>query len=246
MSDLTLLMANSLRAVTLDLARKFNDSHDDQGRFSSDGGGGGSGSTENQKATAENPVIRHDSAKRAAKDADRKKNGMSDKAKKAQAAHKYVGADVQRYSEEHNEPILAKSIGGVSLRDNEPVDVVIHDKGGQIQHGVELKTMTDNANGKITMSAGAIDKKMAWAKKNHADFHTIVYDDSAVKDANGLGKHDDSQRKMYYRRGAGSFRVTSMQPVENAKELKTLINTPTKDLPAAAKPTDSYPRIKKR
>src|SRR5437868_5886476 len=58
----------------------------------------------------------------------------SAKAILAAQTSRYVGAEVQRYSEEHNEPIVAQKLGGKSLDDNEPVDVLVEN------HGIEVKT----------------------------------------------------------------------------------------------------------
>jgi len=157
----------------------------------------------------------------------------------AKQSAKYVGADIQRYSEEHNEPVLAAGVKGVSLRDNEPVDVVVLRKGS-VAHGVELKTMVDNKAGKITMKTSAMERKAAWVKEHEAPYHTVVFDDHKAYDANGKGDHDESKRQMFYKRGFGSFRVGSMHPVKDMAELNTLMDTADHDLPAAAKPPKGY------
>lgn len=154
-----------------------------------------------------------------------------------------VDSEIQRYSEEGNEPKLAKKIGGKSLSDNEPVDVVIEAADGKRQHGIELKTMVANKANKLTMKRDAMNRKAAWEKKNKAPVHTVVYDDSAVFNANGAGKHDESKRKIFYRRGYGSMRVSGMHEVTGGhKELKQLINTPNKQLPLAAQSTVKKPK----
>ncbi len=157
----------------------------------------------------------------------------SEKALRAKAAHKLVDKTIQRYAEEHNEPAFAKDIGGLSFKDNEPVDVVLGD-GGIVKHGIELKTMVDNGNNKITMKRSAMERKAQWEKDNKATFHTVVIDDSAVFNANGEGKHDVSKRRLFYRRGYGSFRVGSMHEVKNLAELKKLLDTANNQLPPAA------------
>jgi lambda family phage portal protein len=162
----------------------------------------------------------------------------SAKAARAKASHHLVDSKIQRYAEEHNEPQFAKAIGGLSFKDNEPVDVVLG-KGGVIQHGVELKTMVSNKAAKITMKKSAMERKAAWEKANKATFHTVVIDDSAVFNANGEGKHDESKRVIYYRRGYGSFRVAGMHKAKDHAELKKLMNTPNEKLPDAAKRTES-------
>jgi hypothetical protein len=159
--------------------------------------------------------------------------GLSEKARIAKASHKLVDKDIQRYAEEHNEPKFAKAIGGLSFKDNEPVDIVVG-RGGVVQHGVELKTMVDNANNKITMKRSAMERKAEWERKNNATFHTVVFDDHQVKDAKGEGKHDESKRRMFYRRGYGSFRVGSMHEFGSMAELKKLMDTPDAKLPPAA------------
>jgi hypothetical protein len=159
---------------------------------------------------------------------------MSEKALRAQASATRVDSEIQRYAEEHNEPAFAKAIDGLSFKDNEPVDVVMGDKG-VVQHGIELKTMVSNKANKITMKRSAMDRKAQWEKDNKATFHTVVIDDHAVFNANGPGQHDESKRVIYYRRGFGSFRVPTMHKVADLDELKKLINMPNKELPDAAK-----------
>lgn len=160
--------------------------------------------------------------------------GKKDKSAIAKAAHVMVDSKIQRYAEEHNEPAIAKALGGLSYKDNEPVDIVMGD-GGVVKHGIELKTVVANANGKITMKGEALARKRTWARKNKAQFHTLVIDDSKVYNAKGPGKHDESKRRFLYRRGAGSFRLAKMYEAKDIDEVKRLIETPTKKLPAGAK-----------
>lgn len=163
----------------------------------------------------------------------------SEKAERAKAAHVLVDAGVQRYAEEHNEPRFAKAMGGVSFPNSEAVDVAIPGKSGTVAHGVELKTMTAGKDDKITMNAYAQVRKKLWEQGQGATFHTVVSDDRAVKDANGAGKHDDSKRVYYYRRGiAGSARIGSMHRVESEAELKRLMSLPEDKLPPAARRTE--------
>lgn len=156
------------------------------------------------------------------------------KAEIAKASHVMVDRRIQRYAEEHNEPKFAKALGGFSFKDNEPVDIVLGDNG-VVKHGIELKTVVANTNGKITMKGDALARKRTWARKNKAQFHTVVLDDSKVFNANGEGKHDESKRRILYRRGAGSFRLSKMYVCKDIKELKTMIEMPTKKLPEGAK-----------
>jgi len=158
---------------------------------------------------------------------------LSERAQRAQASATRVDATIQRYAEEHNEPRFAKAVGGLSFKDNEPVDVVLGD-GGVIKHGIELKTMVTNKANKITMKRSAMERKAEWEKANKATFHTVVIDDSNVFNAKGEGQHDETKRRIFYRRGFGSFRVNTMHEVKNIAELKKLLDTPNDKLPPAA------------
>ncbi len=149
-----------------------------------------------------------------------------------------IDRDDQRYSEEGNEPQLAQMVGGKRGEANAPVDVVTPSGDG-----IELKTITKGTNDKITMSKSAVANKDAWVAKSKRDLHTVVFDDRLVKDAGGPGAHDTSKRAVYYRRGYGSFRIGTMHRVRGgAAELRRLIATPSKRLPAAAQPGSKYPR----
>lgn len=156
------------------------------------------------------------------------------KSERARRAHHMVDKNIQRYAEEHNEPAFARSIGGASFRDNEPVDVVVAENG-RIAHGIELKTLIDNKAAKITMKGDALARKRSWTRRNKAAFHTIVLDDTKVFNARGPGLHDLSQRVILYRRGAGSFRLANMYRCKDVAEVKSLMKMPARKLPAGAK-----------
>lgn len=173
----------------------------------------------------------------------------SQKSVLAKQTSRRVAADVQRYSEEHCEPILARGlkrpgINTMNLRDNEPMDVV-RVRAGKIEDGVELKVMTENKNSKLTMKGSALKKKQAWMQENQADGHTVVFDDQKIFNAKGDGKHgDDQDRAIYYRRGFGSFRVTGanggMYRCRDMNELHQMMDLPAKALPPAAQPPKGY------
>lgn len=213
--------------------------HDEDGKFGNGGGSKKAGDKKPEKKKAAAPEDKGGKPP-AAKDAAAGKPRTappadSEKSARAKAAHHMVDSKIQRYAEEHNEPKFAKAVGGLSFKDNEPVDVVVG-SGGVVKHGVELKTMVSNKAGKITMKRSAMERKAAWEKANKATYHTVVLDDSKVFNAKGEGKHDESKRVMYYRRGFGSFRVATMHPVKDHAELKKLMNAPAHELPAAAQP----------
>ncbi len=58
----------------------------------------------------------------------------ADRVARAQAAHPKVTKAVQRYAEEHNEASTAKTLGGVSLPNGEPVDVIVPADPANLEH----------------------------------------------------------------------------------------------------------------
>ena len=174
----------------------------------------------------------------------------------AKASATRVDYEIQRYAEEFNEPRLAKTLGGFSLKDNQPVDIVVFKslpkdfKPGEtlddktfnrlsqqygIAHAVELKTIVSNKANKLTMKKSAMAKKRAFDRKYKTRMATVVFGDSKVFNAKGQGQHDVSQREIRFRTGYGSFRVDGMHKVESSKELLTLLGTEKRLLPQGAK-----------
>ncbi|GAH37146.1 unnamed protein product, partial [marine sediment metagenome] len=86
--------------------------------------------------------------------------------------------------------------GSKRLGDNEPMDVILGN------NGIEVKSIIGGKNPKITMHQDSLARKKAWAKANKSKLHTVVL------------QGDD----VYYRKGCGSFRLSSMEKID----LKTL------------------------
>lgn len=146
-----------------------------------------------------------------------------------------VNAEVTRWCEEGNEAAVAKALGGKSLPDSEPMDVVIPPPPDAPTRGIELKTMIANADRQITMKSAAQARKRSWRRKHKVPVDTVVFDDTAVFNARGPGQHDLSKRRVFYRRGFGSFKVDGMHEVVGGLDgLQALIDTPTKQLPPGA------------
>lgn len=89
------------------------------------------------------------------------------------------------------------------------VDVMLRRRGHL--HGVEVKTLVDNKNNKITMHKSSLARKKTWARANHARLHTVVVD------------RRTRAPKMYYRKGVGSFRLSSLRAVSSAAHLRRLM-----------------------
>lgn len=192
--------------------------------------------TPQEKPAEKKPAAKQDTATKT------KPRPMTEKAKRAVSAHVMVDKEIQRYAEERNEPQFAIAVRGVSMPDNEPVDVMIGE-GGVVKHGCELKTMVKNTNNKITMDTYSQVRKHLWRANNKSTFHTVVIDDREVYDQTGKGKHNDSKRKYYYRRGiSGSARIENLHVANSIGELKKLMDMPEDKLPDQAKPTDQWIR----
>lgn len=216
-------LGEKIDKLSLRLEKSFDpsESRDDDGKLTDSGGS-------SKKGKSDRKPVKASPQRTPAPDCD-------DRCQRAKATHVMVDKGIQRYAEEHNEPRVAEALGGVSFPDGEPIDIAIAGENGVVQHGVELKTIVKNSNGKITMKGDAIARKAKWERKNKAKIHTIVVDDTDVFNAGGEGKHDESKRKIYYANGYGSFRIATMHQVKDMEEVKKLMNTPYGKPPQAAK-----------
>lgn len=93
---------------------------------------------------------------------------------------------------------------------NAPVDVVTT-YGGRKQ-GIEVKTLLNQTNDKLTVRKAAAEKKTFWARSNHATVHIVAVDHRRGKSG-----------QLYYRKGHGSFRLSSMTKVKGPSHLRKLL-----------------------
>ncbi len=133
-----------------------------------------------------------------------------ERSERAKRSHKPSTKAKQRrgYAEQ---AFIAKITGGKdTLKASHPFDVLYGNakegkkKGGI---GVEVKTVLDNKNDKITMHPPSRRRKEAYAKKHGMETHTVMVD------ARGTNK------KYYYKAGVGAYRMSAMERV-TLKELK--------------------------
>ncbi len=79
-------------------------------------------------------------------------------------------------------------------------------------HLFEVKTLiTQKGEGKITMAAKARRRKERWEKKYAAPFHSVGFDDRKGKKFSG--------NRLYYRRGVGTTKLSSMTPCKSFDDL---------------------------
>jgi len=108
-----------------------------------------------------------------------------------------------------SERYVAAMLNGDRTADNLPMDTVV--KFGGKTYGVEVKTIMDNDNSKITMHKESLERKLKWAHSNRASLHTVVVD----------VRHGEP--KMFYRHGVGSFRLHTLTPVNDGNHLRQLM-----------------------
>ena len=133
---------------------------------------------------------------------------LSDRAQRALASYKPSTAEKQRVASE-SERKVAEILRGQQTDDNSPTDITLT-TGGRFQ-GVEVKTLVDNKNDKITMHPESRERKEAWAMENHAALHTVVVDSRG------------QPPRIYYHEGVGSFRLAGMALVRDAAHLRSLV-----------------------
>ena len=130
---------------------------------------------------------------------------LSDKQKRALASMNKCGKDKQDIAEK-SEAKLAKALGVPRTKDNSAFDL----RSDEV--GVEVKTMVDGKNDKITMSKAALGRKVAEAQAEGLKTFTVVADMRRGKSA------------IYYVSDKlGSIRLGSMRPV-TLSQLREMVN----------------------
>lgn len=134
-----------------------------------------------------------------------KLSGLSDRARRA--VQTYVPVTEEKYQmAKLSERKVANVLGGISTDDNEPFDVVINNR-----IGVEVKTIIEARNNKITVHPDAMKEKLAEQSRLKLDaVYTVIFDQRPGQEA------------VYVRKGLGSFRVpgklTKLQKISDLKK----------------------------
>lgn len=123
-----------------------------------------------------------------------KGSGEDNRTARALISHKPVTREKHIISDKVEE-LLASELEGIRTNNNSPFDVLIPG------HAIEVKTIIDAANDKITMHPDSLARKLAYAKNHRVKPHTIVIDKRG------------GQENFYYRNSLGSFRLNSMERV---------------------------------
>lgn len=128
----------------------------------------------------------------------------------ARATHKPSTSAKQALARESEAAVKTalriKAMQGGNLH---PVDAIT--KRGGRTFGVEVKTLMDNKNDKITMHPESVARKQQWARRERAALHTVVVD------------LRNGPAQMYHRSGIGSFRLGGLTPIASAAHLRRLV-----------------------
>ena len=120
------------------------------------------------------------------------------KVDQARASHK-PSTKAKQVIAAQGEDRIRKLLGVGPTSRGYPVDA--HGRGW----GVEVKTLMDNKNNKLTMHPSSMLRKTAWAAAQHAKLHTVAIDARS------------KNKQMYYKAGVGAFRMTSMKPISSGQ-----------------------------
>ncbi len=123
---------------------------------------------------------------------------------RAMQARVPCGYEKQKTADEQ-ERILSRAVGIPRTGDNAAFDL----RNDKI--GVEVKTMVDSKNGKITMSKEALAYKKKEIRSGRIKAYTVVAD-----------KRSGQKTQYYMSKGVGSFRINSMTPV-TLQELRGML-----------------------
>jgi hypothetical protein len=138
------------------------------------------------------------------------------KQQRAKASYKASTRRKQRLAE-GQEPIIAKQIGArLPTESNFAVDVIL-DLPGKREVGIEVKTLVDQKNHKITMHPDSRRRKLAWKAERPGKraLVTVIVDKRPKRLYSG--------HPYYIRHGVGSFRLKNVQPVEKLSDLLRFI-----------------------
>lgn len=88
----------------------------------------------------------------------------------------------------------------------------------QVAHFIEVKTLLTSAKGEVRMNKKALARKLAWEKKYHVLFHTVVLDDRKG------AKH--SGHRVHWTPDVGStLKLANMHRPESLEHVKSLLTT---------------------
>ena len=136
----------------------------------------------------------------------RKQQALTERSQRALATYNPVTPQKVQMAK-LSERQIARAVGGVPTADNSPFDILIK---GKI--GVEVKTLLEAGNDKVTMHPLSLERKLVEAKRMKLDStYTVAVD------------LREGAPKVYYKAGLGSFRLSAMTQVAGYGALKKIM-----------------------
>jgi hypothetical protein len=135
---------------------------------------------------------------------DQKTHGRSARSVRAKLSHKPATLAKQKVAD-RSEADLSRALGLGRTSDNDAFDL----KGSKV--GVEVKTMVDNKNDKITMHPSSRVRKLREARREKIKPFTVVIDRRGPKP------------EFYWKKGVGSFRLGSLNKADSMEALREVL-----------------------
>lgn len=133
----------------------------------------------------------------------------------------------------------AKQMKGKSVGDNAPADQKVNDAAGN-PHFHEVKCLMDRKTHDVTVRNAALDRKARSQVETGIPYSTLVEDHRDIYNkTQNQGKYY-SGHKLYYKRGAGTFDLSEMYPVDSYEDILRLDALPDHLLPELARPTKKW------
>ena len=132
---------------------------------------------------------------------------MSERVERAKKSAVHTGQHEQAIAE-RSEQVLSDAISVPRTRDNSAFDLKNDDVG------IEVKTLVNGKNEKITMSKAALGRKIAEQRADELKTYTVVVD----RRTGGLA----GKATYYVKEGLGSFRLGSMTKI-SLSDLKGMV-----------------------
>lgn len=146
---------------------------------------------------------------------------------------KFIGEKVGKAEHVHSQKVeqeITTAISGQWEEDNKFYD----GKTSDDKHFLEIKSLLKGSKQALSVHPDALLRKVEGVKANPGStFHTVAVDE---REHYGGGEFKDkySGNRLYYRRGSGRYSLSQMHPVKDLEELRQLLATPDRQLPAKA------------
>jgi hypothetical protein len=142
---------------------------------------------------------------------------LAPRAERARKSYNPCTKEKQRESDAY-EASVSRKLRAKRTGNNAPMDMTIDGV-----HGIELKVLHDCKDGRVNMRRDSRRRKESWKRQEKGrTLHTVLID-NRDKFEDGKHAHNFSGHHIYYSKGVGAFKLTTMTKVESFAELKRII-----------------------